>query len=151
MKQLQILLIIFITIGFAQSISAQRNIKIGYIRGEYNIGCGDQVWLATNKKKNQDKEVIFNSCDSEGLINLNGRDLELKRAGGYLDDKNFKVGRGGYEVWKGKNITVRLNYIFTWLCPPKDEQCEVYYYKGILDINYNGKYRKVNIVGFGGS
>ncbi len=151
MKPISLILIIFLTISFSQNAFAQQTFKVGFIEGEYNVGCGDQIWLATNKKQSQDEEVIFNTCSSKGLININGRDVELKRSGGYLADKNFKVGRGGYEIWKSKNITVRLDYIFTWLCPPKDEQCEVYKYKGILDINYNGKRRKVNVVGFGGT
>jgi hypothetical protein len=68
-----------------------------------------------------------------------------------MPENNYKVGRGGYQIWKGRDITVRLDYFFTWLCPPQDEQCEVYYYKGVLGINYKGIQRKVNITGFGGS
>lgn len=86
-----------------------------------------------------------------GKINIDRRDIELKMIKDFLPDKDSKVGRGGYQIWKGKNTTVRLDYVFTWLCPPESESCEVYHYKGVLDINYNGKRRKVNIVGFGGS
>lgn len=80
-----------------------------------------------------------------------GAILTLRKQKIIYRTKTLKVGRGGYEIWKGKNITVRLDYVFTWLCPRKDEQCEVFYYKGILDISFNGKRRKVNIVAFGGS
>jgi hypothetical protein len=74
--------------------------------------------------------AILSNSSSLGVINIDGRDIELKLIKGNLPDKNFKVGRGGYQIWKGRKTTVRLDYIFTWLCPPKDEHCKVYYYKG---------------------
>ncbi len=151
MKRFSTILVIFLTLSFAQNAFAQKSFKIGFIQGEYGIGCGDQIWLATNKKQSQNEEVIFNTCLQQGLININGSDVELKSFKDYLPDKNFKVGRGGYQIWKGKNITVRLDYIITRLCPSNQESCSVYYYKGILEVNYNEKRRIVNIAGFGGS
>ena len=151
MKKLSATLVIFLTICFAQNAFAQKSFRIGFVK-KYDFS-GDSIWLANTKKKDRvdSKSIAVFSYNSLGTININGRDIDLKLVKDNLPDKNFKIGRGGYQIWKGKNTTVRLDYIFTWLCPPKDEQCEVYYYKGVLDVNYNGKRRKVNIVGFGGS
>jgi len=151
MKRFSIILTIVLTICFAQNAFAQKTFRLGLVKSFDDNG--DSIWLANTKKKDRidSNAVAIFGYGGSGKININRRDIDLKNSGGYLADKNFKVGRGGYEIWKGKSITVRLDYIYTWLCAPKDEQCEVYYYKGVLDINYNGKRRKVNIVGFGGS
>jgi hypothetical protein len=89
--------------------------------------------------------------DGTGTINIGGQDVELSLAGQKLPDSNFKVGRGGHQIWKGKETVVRLDYVFTWLCPATQENCSVYYYKGLLDVSHNKKRRKINVVGFGGS
>ena len=151
MKQFSVTLIIFLTLSFAQNTFAQNTFRLGFVKSFDDNG--DSIWLADTKKKDRidSKAIAIFGYSGTGKININRRDINLKNSGGYSADKNFKVGRGGYEIWKGKNITIRLDYIYTWLCPPKYEQCEVYYYKGVLDISYNGKRRKVNIVGFGGS
>ena len=78
-----------------------------------------------------------------GTVNIDGCDIELKRVGGDLPESNFAVGRGGHQVWKGKNTILRMDYVFTWLCPEDQENCEVYYYKGILDVTYKKTQRKV--------
>jgi len=117
MKKFSIVLIIILTIGFAQNVFAQKTFRLGVVKSFDDNG--DSIWLANTKKKDR---IAINSVaifgySGTGKININGRDINLKNSGGYLADKNFKVGRGGYETWKGKNITVRLDYIFTWLCP----------------------------------
>lgn len=151
MKRFSAILMIILTICFVQGNFAQNTFRLGFVKSFDDNG--DSIWLADAKKNDRidSKTVAIFGYGGTGKININGRDIALKNSGGYLADKNFKVGRGGYETWKGKNITIRLDYIYTWLCPPKDEQCEVYYYKGILDVNYKGKRRKVSILGFGGS
>jgi hypothetical protein len=151
MRQFSIILTIFLTICFAQNTFAQKTFKLGFVK-KYDFS-GDSIWLANAKKKDRvdSKSIAIFSYNGLGTININGRDIDLKQTGGYLADKNFKVGRGGYETLKGRNIKIRLDYVYTWLCPRNQENCSVYYYKGVLDINYNGKRRKVDVVGFGGS
>jgi hypothetical protein len=135
--------------------TVQNNLKLGFVKSYKNFdkGAGDSIWPANTKKSHRvaNKAIVLLRADGIGIININGKDVDLKMIKYYLPDRNFKVGKGGYQIWRGKNITLRLDYIFTWLCPPKDEQCEVYYYKGVLDVNYEGRRRKVNITAFGGS
>ncbi len=147
------LILLFLThwVPLVKSQTAQKSFRLGFVKS--SDGVSELIWLSNTKNKDRvsGKSVAILDTTGWGIININGHDIEIKRIKDNLSDKNFKVGRGGYQIWKGKKTTVRLDYIFTWLCPPKDEQCEVYYYKGILDINYKGKQRKVNITGFGGS
>ena len=151
---LSILIIISVFTLMSLSVRGQAvrdTFKFGFVK-EHDF-AGDLIWLANTREKDRiaAKSIAIFSYNGLGTININGRDIELKQTDGYLADKNFKVGRGGYEVWRGNNITVRLNQTYTWLCPQKQENCSVYYYKGVLDVNYQGKRRRVNVNGFGGS
>ena len=152
MRGLLILLTVFFVSGFAQSIVGQQSFTLGFVKGGIDE-AGDSIWLANTKKIDRidSKAIAVFGFGGSGTININGRDVKLKLWKAHLPDESFKVGRGGYQIWKGESTTVRLDYTFTWLCPPDDEQCEVYYYKGILDIIHEGKQRKVDITGFGGS
>jgi hypothetical protein len=129
----------------ASGQTIQNNLRFGFVKNykSYYQEAGDSIWLANTKKSNRvaSKTIAFLRADGVGKINLNGRDIDLKMTKDYLPDKNFKVGRGGYQIWKGKNIVLRLDYIFTRLCQPKDEQCEVYYYRGTMVVNYKSKQR----------
>ncbi len=151
MKQFSIILTIFLAISFAQSTFAQKTFRLDFVK-DYDFS-GDTIWLVNTKKKDRvnSKSVAILGYESVGKININGRDIELKLVKSHLPDKNFKVGRGGYQIWKGKNIKVRLDYIYTWLCPPMDDNCEVYHFKGFLAIDFNGKKRHIKINGSGGS
>jgi hypothetical protein len=145
------------TVSPANSQSPQSSFRLGFVSDAESIasshGAADSIWLANTKEKDRidRKAIAILGYGSFGAININGRDIELKLIKDNLPDRNFKVGRGGYQIWKGKKTTVRLDYVFTRLCPQNQEGCSVYYYKGILNIKYNGKRRKVNIRGFGGS
>ena len=151
MKSISTVLLIFLTLSFAQNSFAQKSFRLGFVE-KYDFS-GDSIWLANTKKKDRvdSKSIAIFSYNTLGTININGFDLGLKLIKHNLPDKNFKVGRGGYQLWNGKNTTVRLDYIFTWLCQKDQENCSVYYYKGFLEIKYDGKRRKVNVVGSGGS
>lgn len=135
-----------------QNPLVRENFKLRRVKGSISDDC-DSIWISTTKKKDRKdiNAIAMFGYSGNGVINVNGRDIKLRQVQDNLPDKNFKVGRGGYQIWKGKNISVRLDYVFTWLCPPKDEQCEVYYYKGVFDVHYGGERRKFRVVGFGGS
>lgn len=108
MKRVLLIYTIFLTIGFVQNAFSQKTFRLGFVK-EYDF-AGDSIWLANTKQKDQVNSkaiaVLGNGYERAGVINLNGRDTELKMAKDYLPDKNFKVGRGGYQIWKGKDITV---------------------------------------------
>jgi hypothetical protein len=139
------------TVPSVKSQTTQKSFRLGFVNNFDNPY--DFIWLANTKKKDRidSKAIAMFDPNIKGVINIDGRDIKLKQVKYYMPDKNNKVGRGGYRIYKGTNITVQLDYIFTSLCGLKDEQCEVYTYKGTLDINYKGKRRKVNITAFGGS
>jgi hypothetical protein len=148
-----VLLLFFMqTVPQTKSQIPQKGFRLGFVNKGFEVD-GDSIWLANTKKKDRvdRKAIAILGYGNSGVINIDGRNIKLKLANGDLPDQNFKVGRGGYQVWKGNKTAVRLDYIFTWLCPQKQENCSVYYYKGVLDVNYKGKRRKVNILGFGGS
>lgn len=154
MKRFAIILAILLPICFAQVSFSQEPFRLGFVPSFDEDG--DTIWLANTKKRDRtDSKAIvrfgnFGKSPS-GKINIDGRDIVLKFVNEFSPDRNFKVGRGGYQIWKVRNATVRLDYVFTWLCPPKYENCEVYYYKGFLEVKYKKLRRKVNVIGYGGS
>ena len=141
------------TLCVTQSLIAQKTFKLGFVSTFKD--SGDSIWLANSQKKDRiNNKAIARLGDVDGglgKININGRDIELKSIKCFSPDRNYKVGRGGYEIWKGKGVTARLDYIWTWLCPPENDNCEIYRYKGILDVKYKGFQRKVKVIGVGGS
>ena len=147
------LLILTLVVGcFAFSVFGQ--VELGRVgRRLGSGGCDEWIFLRNIGKgaMHEENAIMQTGQYCSQRIKINGRAIALRTAKGFLPDRNWKVGRGGYEVFKGGNTTVRLTYVFTWLCPPDNENCEVYYYKGILDIRYKGFRKKVNVVGFGGS
>lgn len=154
MRRFPIILTTFLIMCFVQTALAQKSFKIGFVRSFDE--SGDSVWLgSTTKKERVDSKTIARfgdyGNDPSGKINIDGRDIVLKSIKEFLPDRNFKVGRGGYQIWKGNDTTVRLDYVFTWLCPPQNDNCEVYHFKGILNIKHKGMRRKVNVRGEGGS
>jgi len=151
MTGLRIIFIALLFLSFCVgSITAQETFRFGYVKNAEGV---DSVWLATTAKKDRipGETILSHGHTFSPRININGSDIDLKSVKSNLPDQNFKVGRGGYEIFRGKDVRVRLDYIFAWLCPPEQENCSVYYYRGVLDVTYKGQRRKTNIVGFGGS
>lgn len=131
-------------------VEAQQSFRIGYVK---NPEGNEFVWLANTAKRNrtEDKAILSHGHTFSPRINIDGKDILLKSVKSYSPEENFRVGRGGYETFKGRNVSVRLDYIFTWMCPEEQENCSVFYYRGVLDITYRGVRRKVNVTGSGGS
>lgn len=129
---------------------AQGSFRIGRLP---NGDCNDWAFFSgtARKQMNTDRAILQTGDNCNQRIRINDREIGLTTVKQELPDRNWKVGRGGYEVLKGKDIKVRLDYIFTWLCPSQDENCEVYYYRGTVDITYKGEHRRLKIVGMGGS
>ncbi|MGE3465752.1 MAG: hypothetical protein AB7J13_02370 [Pyrinomonadaceae bacterium] len=142
--------IFILTLCFGLSANAQGRFGFGYVK---NPDGNESVWLAGVAKRNRtrDKAILSHGHTFAPRININGKDISLKSVKSDLPDANFKVGRGGYEIFEGKGVRVRLDYVFTWLCPSDQENCSVFYYRGVLDVTYKGAKRKVNVTGFGGS
>ncbi len=132
------------------STLAQSRVKLGYL-GESD--CSDWTFLSNTSKRSmrEEKAVLQTGHRCSQSIKINGRKIALTTSKTYLPERNWKVGRGGYDVWRGRDTIVRLDYVFTWRCPPENDNCEVYYYRGVLDIQYKGLRRRLNVVGTGGS
>ncbi|QQS43056.1 MAG: hypothetical protein IPM63_09045 [Acidobacteriota bacterium] len=116
-------------------------------------GAGDLIWLAGTKDQDRSDKLAVAVLDPElvGRININGQDIEFKVTKDQLPDENFVVGKGGHQVWKGDGLIADFNYVFTWLCEPDDEGCEVYHFKGNLKLEFKGEEGNFEVVGFGGS
>ena len=90
MKRSFVTFTIFLTICFAQNSFAQKTFRLGFVKSFDDNG--DSIWLANTKKKERiDSNVVaIFGYGGSGKINVNGRDIDLKKAKDYLPDKNFK-------------------------------------------------------------
>ena len=145
-------LVLFLSLtGIAAGQRVRRSFEFGFVKSGYDW-AGEQIWPATSKKSDRipSKAAAFLGADSTGKINIDGNDIELKFVKGRLPVGNQKAGRGGYQLWRGRNVTLRIDYIFTQKCPVDDE-CFTYYFNGVMAVTYRGRLRRINIRGFGSS
>jgi hypothetical protein len=150
---LALLLFITQTVSIASSQTVRNCFEFGYVKSDYDW-TGESIWLANSKRKDRvaSKSVAALGASGSGKININGNDSDLKLVKYWLPRSNNKAGRGGYQIWKGSEVLVRIDYIFTKVCLPGDEdECLVYSYKGVMDVTYKGRRKKVKIRGLGSS
>jgi hypothetical protein len=150
--------VIFICLssGFGQqkqSTSSNRApIKIGIIKDgslfEDNGGCALQ--LPTDNRKNNERFIFLSDYDGNGLINLDGKDIKLKlrihkNASGAGDEE--KVGSKSMDIFDGPGVTIKVDYIATWVCPPDDESCEITLYDATVTITRRKASKTVKVKG----
>lgn len=96
-------------------------------------GCGCSFQLPAERAKPDSKKFIFLS-DIDGknvYMNIAGKDIVLKRLGGGEFPEAKKRSRFT-ERYFGDNTNVQVDYLTTWVCPPKDESCEVTRFDGSI-------------------
>lgn len=129
------------------------NFEFGFVKNDYDL-AGEAVWAADAKKEDRIHSKSIASLRAEGIgkVNINGDDIDLKAIKHFLPRRNQRVGRGGYQIWKGRATTLRIDYIFTEKCPiGGDDECFTYHYRGVMTVTHRGKVRKIKIRGFGSS
>lgn len=88
--------------------------------------------------------------DGSARINLDGKDLELQ----LVDSKELKrapkVGDREWAVCAAGDVRVRVDYLVTKVCDPKDESCEVTYYKATLTVTRKSQRTAIKTIGFCG-
>ena len=136
----------------SQVVSAPVKIfKLGYVKDESlrdNCNCT----LYRNSQDEQKSRRIFISDMSEkAVINLDRRDMTLR-----LIDKSSKtqgkskIGDHSWELYKAGKLTLRVDSIISKLCDPKDESCEVEYYKATITLTRNGQKEILKAIGICG-
>jgi hypothetical protein len=75
-------------------------------------------------------------------MNLDGENIELRLLASSKQKSKELVGDRSWETYSAKNLRVRVDYVVTRVCDPKDEGCESVYYKATMTVT-RGKQRRV--------
>lgn len=115
----------------------QSKIQLGYVKNG-DIGCGCS--FARNKTDLRQRRYIYSeSMDEPAYINVNGKNLKLQPVASSDTKTKERVGQRSWETFTAKGLKIRLDKTVTWVCPPKDEACEVTYYKATLTVSGKGQ------------
>ena len=126
-----------------------RQLKISYV--EVGIGgCGCS--LALDLADIQKGRFVFIEDEGEpAYINLDGKDLKLEEvdSGGSEADPE-KVGDRSWVAYVAGDVKVRIDRTVMRVCDPKDESCEVTYYKAILTVSRKTQRTTIRTIGLCG-
>lgn len=70
-------------------------------------------------------------------MNVNGKTVPVRPLTKWPEDlmkKNSKVGEKFSEIYQLGSISMRFDNQITFVCPPRDEECEVTKFRGILTV-----------------
>jgi hypothetical protein len=124
-------------------------LKIGYV--EVGIGgCGCS--LALNSADLREGRFVFIQDYGEpAYINLGGKDLKLEEVdSGGSEAVPERVGDRSWVAYVASDVKVRIDRTVTKVCDPKDESCEVTYYKVILTVSRKTQRTTIRTIGLCG-
>jgi hypothetical protein len=124
--------------------------KIGYL-GDRSIpdGCNCTFTSLSQMHRKSPRYMFASDIEDDektAWINIDGKDIELKLLS-RLDPRREKVGSRSGRTYTATGIKLVATYIVTWVCPPKDEACEVTRYDGVFLITKNGPTRSLKLKG----
>lgn len=100
-------------------------------------GCSCGFQTAAEAKKADSQKFLFLSelGSGEGWMNINGKDTKLKLVKTTENTRRrAKVGERFYEEYSAAGVKVRIDYTTKWVCPPRDESCEVTNYDVTITV-----------------
>ncbi len=140
-------LVLVILLG-AGTVFAQ--IEVGELKDPSVVeGCSCSVQTEREAKNPDSQKFLFLSdFGNDAWMNINGKDTKLTRVKSTEnDDDDYKVGRRYYEEYSAKGLTVRVEYLTTWVCPPDDEACEVAKYDITITVTKGEESKIVKATG----
>jgi hypothetical protein len=125
--------------------------KIGVIQNpKFRDDCGIYFQLAEDYKSHNEKYIFDGDLGGAGLMNIDGRDVELKMVDSDQPNREMKVGERFSKTYVGGNLNIRVDYVVVEVCDPNDEGCEVTRYNATITIDRNGAKGQVKVRGLGG-
>ncbi|MEW6210494.1 MAG: hypothetical protein AB1631_19160 [Acidobacteriota bacterium] len=119
--------------------------KIGVIKKPALEGCGCSLQFPSDYRKHNDRYVFLSDLDDVAQMNIDGEDVLLKLVS--KTESKGRIGSRHSETYAAEGTKVRVNFVVTKLCDPKDEGCEVTWYSAIIAVNINGKTQKMKVTG----
>jgi hypothetical protein len=137
--------------GGTSSSAVSPKTLIGTLKNPDSVeGCGCYFQTPAEEKKKDSRRFIFESdLDlTSASMNIDGRDLKLKIVGkpSRLPDK-VKKGFHFTRQYSAGSIQVKVDFVVSWLCPPKDESCEVTNYDVTLTVEKGERKQTIQLKG----
>jgi hypothetical protein len=130
----------------AQAIaSAQIKLKIGYVK-DLDVGCGSAFFLNATDMGNH-RYIFAQDGDDPPYINLNGRNLQLRLTGYSKPKAKEKVGDRSWETYAVGEVKVRMDYIVTRVCTPREKMCETTYLDATMTVSLGAQKVTVKLTG----
>ncbi|MEP6708348.1 MAG: hypothetical protein ABJC05_12555 [Pyrinomonadaceae bacterium] len=126
------------------------NFKIGFIKDRsLPEGCSCTFSTPSQRRRTDPQYLFVSDIEDEektAWLNIDGRDVELKLLSS-RNPRTERVGSRSTRIYAGAGLKVVATYITTWLCPPKDEACEVTRYDGVFKVTKAGTTRTLRLKG----
>jgi len=139
-----------VSIGSAQRKSTQvENVdgpKVGVIKKSQIVdGCAFGLYYSSEEKKDDKRYVFFDDLSNLAWMNIDGQDVRLKLMSSVqTTGETNKIGDKGSSTYKGKEVTVKIDYIVTRVC----DQCEYIDCDATIAVTKNGRTQTVKVIGF---
>ena len=134
-NMLKILIALAIMFGFgdvAQAQSSSQKLELGYVdEGAFGCGCS----MSRNVREERDmKFILVAPMDDATYIQLNGKNIKLRLVAESKRRRIERVGDRAWETYAAEDVTVRVDYMVTRVCGPREEDCEVTNYRATMTI-----------------
>ena len=138
---IKILAILAVTFAFGNAVHAQsQKLKLDYVDpGGYGCGCSMSRNAAEERKM---KFILVAPMDDATYIQLNGKQITLRPVAVSRLKRRERVGDRSWETYTDGDVTVRIDYVVTRVCGPREEGCEVTNYRATMTVS-RGKQRIV--------
>jgi hypothetical protein len=109
--------------------------------------CGWFLQFPTDYRKHNDRYVFRRYVDGPGEMNIDGRNVQLTMLRDEENKGAVSVGDRFFQTYGSSNLRVRIDYIVTRICDPKDEGCEVTWYSATITVTRRGSSRRAGVLG----
>ena len=117
----------------AAATPTARGSLIGLIKQQDAIeGC---AWSAKAPEIGKGIFFLAEYDQSDVLMNIRGADVHLRRDPASTRGALEKLGQTLQEVYQAPGVRVEAVYTATWLCGPKDTDCEVTKFKVVFRVH----------------
>jgi hypothetical protein len=146
-KSLLLFLLVPFLVVVSVSVTAQQRNLVGVLRMSNRAdGCG--CYFSFNKADDQARRLMFFESDQNmGIwINIDGRDTRLGLVRKSKVNR-LRVGSRLTSQYAAGDVTVDLVKTVIWVCPPRDESCEITKYSAVFTVRKGNRTQVVRAVG----